>query len=117
MNYRTIVRGSTIRPMTPDGDDYFGLTTGTNGTAAIARRALVKTDGLTWVKSNGKPAVGIYLAGSGFAPTATYWGPTQNNGVDLSPPDHSDEINAWVDGLYEHTKRDPNPCKIKDFTP
>lgn len=55
---------ATIRPQTPRGDDFYGLAYGTNGTAAIFRRALVELNisggvPLRWVRANGKPAAGV----------------------------------------------------------
>lgn len=65
----------TLRPETPDGDDYFGLSWGTNGTAAASRRRLAEptlsaardwglslsVDRLTirWVRFSGAPATGL----------------------------------------------------------
>lgn len=51
----------TIRPARSEGDDYFGLGPGTNGTAAITRRALVQPEGFTWVRFNRTPATGLQL--------------------------------------------------------
>ncbi len=49
----------TIRPTTEGGDDYYGLGPGTNGTAAICRRACVDLPGYRWVRSSGRSATGI----------------------------------------------------------
>lgn len=60
----------TIRPASPDHDDYYGLAVGTNGTAATMRRTVAELEvsstapqytGLTWLRSNGKPATGLTL--------------------------------------------------------
>lgn len=60
--YSTEREGSTIRPVTPEGDAYFGLEAGTNGTAAECRRALVQRPGERWVRFDGRPATGLRLA-------------------------------------------------------
>lgn len=55
----------TITPADREGDDYFGLGPGTNGTAAICRRALVEPEGYRWVRSSGRPATGPnYIPGN-----------------------------------------------------
>jgi hypothetical protein len=58
----------TIRPANPDGDEFFGLANGTNGTGAIARRdAAERTEtatGYTWLRSNGQSATGLQLVPS-----------------------------------------------------
>jgi hypothetical protein len=60
---RVDVPSGTIRPESAEGDEYYGLTRGTNGTAAIARRACVEAvvgaGLLTWVRACGSPATGI----------------------------------------------------------
>ncbi len=57
----------TIRPALEAGDAYFGLGPGTNGTAAIMRRALVEPPGFTWVRASGGVATGIlYVPGNGI---------------------------------------------------
>lgn len=48
------------RPLHPEGDAFFGLEMGTNGTAAEARRACVR-DAQSWKRSNHRPAVGVTL--------------------------------------------------------
>lgn len=70
-NYPLVVNidAKTIRPASPEHDDFFGLTLGTNGTAAEMRRTVAELEvnstaqatGLTWVRANGKPATGITL--------------------------------------------------------
>ena len=57
----------TIQPETPDGDDFFGLAAGTNGTAATTRRELVigqlfpreNANRLRWLRSNGRDPAGL----------------------------------------------------------
>lgn len=62
----TIVSNGTIRPSTPEGDDYYGLALGTNGTAAESRReCAVNGRPLQWVRHNGRIAVGPTLRGAG----------------------------------------------------
>jgi hypothetical protein len=53
----------TIRPIDADGDRYFGLEPGTNGTAAESRRGTVAPRGVnvTWQRHDGRPAVGLTL--------------------------------------------------------
>lgn len=62
----------TLRPVDAEGDDYFGLSIGTNGTAAVARRAIAEIAAcgvsradrqfvFVWVRSNGRPATGMTL--------------------------------------------------------
>lgn len=51
----------TIRPSSVDADDYFGLALGTNGTAAICRRALVEPKGYRWLRARGAIALGVTL--------------------------------------------------------
>lgn len=66
------VSGNVISPRTPEGDDYFGLSMGTNGTAAISRRATAElvitantgVRGFEWVRANGGAPVGITLVPS-----------------------------------------------------
>lgn len=54
----------TVRPANADADAYYGLGPGTNGTAAITRRAAAAPEGFTWVRSDGTPATGLnYLPG------------------------------------------------------
>lgn len=48
----------TIRPLSAEGDEFFGLSPGSNGTAATTRRACVEGPGFSWVRFNGRPAVG-----------------------------------------------------------
>ena len=51
----------TIKPLDAEGDSYFGLVVGSNGSATICRRELYTPAGYTWVRFNGRPAVGITL--------------------------------------------------------
>lgn len=72
----------TIRPATPDGDTYFGLAVGTNGTAAMTRRALAEpanSGPYTWVRYSGRPAVGATLIPTG---RDTWSNPWDGPGVD-----------------------------------
>lgn len=67
----------TIRPLTPEGDDYFGLSAGTNGTAAQSRRETVAPPGIavTWLRHNGqRPAFLNYQPASGDDRFANPWG-------------------------------------------
>lgn len=50
---------NTVRPATDAGDAYYGLGPGTNGTAAICRRALVEPPGYRWLRFAGAPPTGI----------------------------------------------------------
>lgn len=55
----------TVRPVSDSDDAYFGLGPGTNGTAAICRRALVQPEGYNWTRASGAPASGIlYVPGN-----------------------------------------------------
>lgn len=79
----TTVEGLTIRPVAPEGDDYFGLATGSNGTAAELRRRIAELQtpspagnsyGLTWVRASGAPAHGIqYVPGDSDRPASDPW--------------------------------------------
>lgn len=79
----------TIRPTSPEGDEFFGLAGGTNGTAAITRREVAeraaiknafgfydpKCPRLTWLRFNGKPATGLQLVpGDASEIDADPWG-------------------------------------------
>lgn len=73
----------TIRPSTKDGDDYYGLSVGSNGTATITRRACVTPSGTgpkgvaayRWVRFDGRPAVGLTLIPSADSElTPNPWG-------------------------------------------
>lgn len=55
----------TIRPADAEGDAYYGLGPGTNGTAAMTRRAGVAQPGFTWVRANGSHATGIQYVATG----------------------------------------------------
>lgn len=63
----------TIQPVDTEGDDHYGLRVGSNGTAAQMRRKLVGHEGYTWLRSNGKPAVGTTLIPSGSAAWVNPW--------------------------------------------
>lgn len=67
---------ATIRPESPDGDDFYGLAMGTNGTAATVRRELAvealkpctpsaHVERLTWVRSDGRGPIGLWLVPNG----------------------------------------------------
>ena len=50
----------TVRPVYLDGDQIYGLSPGTNGTAPAHRRALASVpEGYTWVRSSGARATGL----------------------------------------------------------
>jgi hypothetical protein len=61
----------TVQPERADGDAFYGLEIGTNGTAAAARRAAVEAEIQStqnyawgppvWLRANGKPAAGLQL--------------------------------------------------------
>lgn len=58
----------TIQPLNAEGDAFYGLAVGTNGTATICRRACVEPQGVVrfvWVRFNGHPAIGVTLVPSG----------------------------------------------------
>lgn len=60
----------TIRPETRDGDAYYGLARGTNGSAAITRRALAEsTAGVMpingWRTSAGRDTGSVWLVPTG----------------------------------------------------
>ncbi len=52
-------QSKTLRPVSSEGDAFFGLQSGTNGTAATCRRALVQVDGYQWIQSTGRNAIGM----------------------------------------------------------
>jgi hypothetical protein len=67
-----------LRPETPEGDEFFGLAAGTNGTAAAMRRRVIEssittTAMLVWERHNGRAAVGVTLVPSGKDPNANPW--------------------------------------------
>lgn len=62
----------TIRPATPEGDRFFGLESGTNGTGAEMRRMGVPA-GLQWVRHDGKPATGLLLQPTGRSEGVNPW--------------------------------------------
>lgn len=66
-----VSREGLLWPESPDGDDWYGLAMGTNGTAATMRRALLEQtitrEGaaekpLQWVRNNGGPPIGLRFA-------------------------------------------------------
>lgn len=58
----------TVRPLDREGDAHYGLAVGTNGTGPAMRRHAAP-EGYTWRRHDGRPAVGIYLQGSGLSLT------------------------------------------------
>lgn len=56
-----VIENETIRPATPEGDAFYGLEMGTNGTGAITRRLLVGPPGARWLRHNGRHAIGPTL--------------------------------------------------------
>lgn len=69
-----------LQPATPEGDDFYGLNMGTNGTAAAARRAVAQAkinascEVVEWARSNGAPAFGLQLVpGDSEAVNADAW--------------------------------------------
>lgn len=58
-----VIVGNTIRPTTREGDAFFGLELGTNGTGPAGRRALHPP--LRWERHDGRPATGLTLTPSG----------------------------------------------------
>lgn len=60
----------TVRPLTPEGDEWFGLTMGSNGSAALMRRAGAPA-GYTWTRHNGRHAHGLNLQAHAHADTDT----------------------------------------------
>lgn len=60
---------AVLKPETPEGDAFFGLVVGTNGTAAMSRRECVEAQITTatpieWARHDGRPAVGVTLVPS-----------------------------------------------------
>lgn len=51
----------TIRPATPEGNEFFGLNRGTNGTGTKGRRECVQRAGDVWVRHDGSPAISLRL--------------------------------------------------------
>jgi hypothetical protein len=47
------VFGDTLQPVDSDGDKFFGLSVGTNGTATVMRRQLLERPGQKWRRHNG----------------------------------------------------------------
>lgn len=68
-----IFEGNTVRPTDADGDVFFGLVSGTNGTGPALRRTLVAQVGLTWLCSDGRRAVGTLLIPTGNVYTENPW--------------------------------------------
>lgn len=58
----------TVRPLDREGDRHYGLVVGSNGTAAINRRALVDVpDSYEWRTHSGAHAIGPLLVPGGGA--------------------------------------------------
>lgn len=53
------VENGHARPLTVDGDEWFGLAWGFNGTAARCRRLLAAPAAVTWLRHDGRPAYGL----------------------------------------------------------
>lgn len=68
------IRGDVVRPRSPDGDQFYGLEPGTNGSGAAMRRRVV-AEGLHWVRHNGSAATGLLLVPSSRATWVNPWGP------------------------------------------
>jgi hypothetical protein len=67
----------TIRPTEAEGDDFYGLSKGTNGTAAQARRECVAPAGIrvTWLRFDGsRAAFRNYQPASGEGRFVNPWG-------------------------------------------
>jgi hypothetical protein len=60
----TVTPHGTVRPAVPEGDAFFGLEAGTNGTAAAGRRAAIGLNGRIWERHDGRPATGLQLVPS-----------------------------------------------------
>ena len=62
-NHELIINNGIISPTDAFGDEVFGLTRGTNGTGAEARRLLAEllTGASSWRQSNGQFAIGPNL--------------------------------------------------------
>lgn len=67
-----VIVGNTIRPTSREGDVFYGLEVGTNGTGPAGRRALLPA--LQWTRHDGRPATGLYLTPSGFDSWLNPWG-------------------------------------------
>jgi hypothetical protein len=60
---RLLIEARLILPLDDLGDAFFGVAPGTNGTAAVVRRALVTPPGRwCWLQHNGLDAHGLNLA-------------------------------------------------------
>jgi len=62
----------TARPYDVAGDEHYGLTMGSNGTAAECRRNVAPA-GYRWLRHNGKPAVGLTSIPSGNDNAVNPW--------------------------------------------
>lgn len=63
----------TVRPADAQGDEFFGLKPGHNGTAATCRRELAAPEGYAWVRHNGRPAIGLTTIPSGIDDAVNPW--------------------------------------------
>lgn len=65
LNVTVDLETGTLRPQTAEGDRFYGLEPGTNGTAATTRRALVEHEiagfALAWLRHDGRQPIGITL--------------------------------------------------------
>lgn len=60
------------QPVDPEGDRFFGLESGTNGSGATMRRKLV-ADGFKWERHDGRPATGLQLSPTGRTDWRNPW--------------------------------------------
>lgn len=63
----------TVRPAQAHGNEFYGLTFGSNGTAAECRRRCAAPEGFTWLRHDGRPAVGLTAIPSGFDDVPSPW--------------------------------------------
>lgn len=67
-----LTSSGTLRPATPEGDAFFGLEMGTNGTAASARREAFGAG--PWERFDGSPATGLTLVPTNRSQRVVLWG-------------------------------------------
>jgi hypothetical protein len=53
-----------VLSLEPEGDVFYGLIPGTNGTAAITRRLCAAPDGYEWIASDCRKARGVFVVPS-----------------------------------------------------
>lgn len=68
-----VMRADTLRPATREGDVYYGLEPGTNGTATLSRRQCAElvhgeVGRFVWVRHNGLLPTGLLTYGTGADP-------------------------------------------------